>query len=107
MGLPDVAVLALEVGPEHLAYASVGGVLLLLARLTLRVLGRNDVETVRLTVQLRYERDRATSLAAWERTRADHWYAVALGAPDPPPLPGIWVEPPMPAELAPVAPPNL
>lgn len=69
------------------AYIGVGGMLVLLFRLVMRTLSVKDVEMVRLVGRLAQERDRAVEWQQYERQRADHWYARALGDPNPPPLP--------------------
>lgn len=85
-----------NVGPEGVAYVGVGGMLLMLFRLVFRALSVKDTEVLRLVEQLRTERDRAQRWSEYHRQRADHWYAVALGDPNPP------IIPTPPADLAPM-----
>lgn len=78
---------AIEVGPEAIAYVGVGGMLALLFRIVFRTLSVKDTEMVRLVQQLRRERDRAQRRERWQAQRADHYYARAMGDPNPPPIP--------------------
>lgn len=84
----------IDVGPEAVAYVGVGGMLALLFRLVMRTLSVKDVEMVRLVEQMRQERDRAHAWAEYHRQRAEHYYAVSLHDPNPPPLPNPPKQPP-------------
>lgn len=84
---------AVEVGPEAVAYVGVGGMLALLFRLVFRSLAVKDTEVERHMRRLTSERDRAQAWERWQAARADHWYAVALGDPNPPPIPAQPVDP--------------
>lgn len=106
LALTSVLAASIEVGPETVTYVGVGTALALLFRLVFRTLSRNDTEMVRLVGNLRSERDRAVAWQVYERGRADHWYARALGDPNPPPLPEPPADPPPTIDLAPVPPPG-
>lgn len=88
------------------SYALAGAALAMLFRIVFRTLSRTDTETVRLVGQLRRERDRAQAWERWQGARADHWYAVALGSKDPPPIPPQPVDAPPDAPPVPIEPPK-
>lgn len=91
------AVVAAELGvPEVTAYGGVGLALLLLFRVIIKTLDAKDRGLLSLNDRLKAERDRAHVWAEYHRRRGDHWYAVALGDKNPPPLPAEPAEPPPP-----------
>lgn len=84
----------MEFGPEVGAYSAVGIALLLLFRTVFRTLAVKDTEVERHMRRLVRERNRAQTMErhAWDMeryqaARVDHWYARALGDPNPPPIP--------------------
>lgn len=95
---PDVAALmAAELGiPEVTAYGGVGLALLLLFRVIIKTLDAKDRGLLSLNDRLKAERDRAHVWSEYHRRWGAHWYAIALGDPNPPPLPDEPVEPPPP-----------
>jgi hypothetical protein len=100
---PDLAaMLAANLGGGELAaYGGVGGALLLLFRIIVKTLDAKDKGLLLDNDRLRAERDRAHLWAEYQRAVADHWQAIALGAPNPPPLPVVPppVPPPPPLQL--------
>lgn len=103
---PPVVAAAVEIGPEAVAYVGVGGALALLFRLVFRALSVKDTEMVRLVENMRSERDRAQAWERWQAARADHWYAVALNDPNPPPIPPHPTDPPPTPAPVPLGPPD-
>lgn len=84
----------MEFGPEVGAYSAVGLALLALFRTVFRTLAVKDTEVERHMRRLVKDRNRAQTMEAyhaaraeWQAARADHWYARALGDPNPPPIP--------------------
>jgi hypothetical protein len=110
LGAPDNGALVLAagvtVGPEAVAYVGVGGMLALLFRLVFRTLAVKDTEVERHMRRLTSERDRAQAWERWQSARADHWYAVALGDPNPPPIPAQPIDAPLTADPSLIQPPK-
>lgn len=90
----------MTVAPEISAYSAVAVALLLLFHIVFRTLAVKDTEVERHMRRLTNERDRAQAWERYQAGRADHWYARALGDPNPPPIP------PMPSDPPPVESPH-